>query len=186
MKQAGAAGIPWMQRWLGAESPGLAATAVVFSLLTAGLVWMTLSQPSFLAPAFDPDLGWWLAALLLLLWPFCSLVTHTIALKSGLYSSFRRVLLVTGRAWLLHAAALVFVNACLALFEWAGWKGWAELWYLTLRGGVIWLVYPAALRESYGRQARSRLLTLITGSVVFLLVVVVFWLAYLFPNLNHS
>lgn len=127
-------------------------------------------------------IGWVSLGMLILLWPLSTVVTHVIARLRGLHVPLLRELRTTGKAWILHILTLIVTNAVVIALVSIGWRTLAEIWYISIRGGLLWVVfYPAAIESIYGSEARSCLMTFLTVLIVVLLFAVttlVTWFLY--------
>ncbi|MEW5871235.1 MAG: hypothetical protein AB1894_18330 [Chloroflexota bacterium] len=171
------------QRFLSSPKPGLPFIALAYCALLA--FWAYLySLPAWVQPlqTIHPDrsynLYWLLIWILLALWPLSTLVTHLLARAFGWRAPFLRALHTTGKAWILHALALLAFDAVLAALGSLGWQSIGEICYISLRGGIIWLIYPSAIQAIYGEESRSCLLTILTAIAILLLTIGAGSLAY--------
>ena len=78
---------------------------------------------------------------------------------------------IIGKAWILHILMLIVIDIVVVALVSIGWKSLAEIWYIAIRGGLLWIVfYPAAVESIYGPDVRSCLTTFLTVFIVMLLV----------------
>jgi len=165
-----------LQRYFSSERPGLAAVIFGFVTLMTILGMLELSDPGESAlQAVRPTSGivrWAALGILTLLWPLSTVVTHAVAKSRGFHASFLKELHIIGKAWILHILTLIVIDIVVIALVSIGWTTLAEFWYISVRGGLLWVVfYPAAIESIYGPEVRSCLITFLTVLTLSLLVV---------------
>jgi hypothetical protein len=167
----------WLDRFFSAGQPGIVIVGLGVVALAVALGAVEVSKPGRKAlQAVDMTWEWSIwsrAAVLIAFWLFSTVITHVLALLLELRAPFLKALRTMGRAWILYIVTLIVLDCVLIVFVSAGWTALAELWYISVRraGGLLWMIlYPAAIRITYGSHARSCLMTFLTLVIVLLLV----------------